>query len=149
MAEFETLAGTVISVSAGLPATYDQVGYEALTFTTIGLVETSPEMGKVYELATFKPLGTRGTLKAKGSYDNGGGDLIYAIKKTDAGQGLMETASESDNSHSFKFTSSNGRVRYVTGMVMSARESGGGSADIEKQTSNVEFDSDIVAIAAP
>ena len=36
-----TSAGTVLGISAAAPATYDESGYEALTFTTIG--EAIPE----------------------------------------------------------------------------------------------------------
>ena len=34
----QTLVETTISVSAALPATYDDAGYDALTFTLIGQV---------------------------------------------------------------------------------------------------------------
>ena len=146
MAEFQTLAGTVVGMSSTLPATKDQAGYEALTFTNIGLVESVPDMGKEYDLVTFNELGDRSTKKAKGNYDNGGGDFVYALKKTDVGQGLLESAVDSDNSQSMSFTYQDGRVRYVTGIVLSSRESGGGSSDIIKQTSKVEFDSDFVEV---
>jgi len=105
-------------------------------------------MGKEYYLVTFNELASRATLKGKGNYDNGGGDFVYALKKTDVGQGLLETAADDDNSYSMVFTYSDGRKRYATGIILSTRETGGGSSDVIKQTSKVEFDSDFVEVVA-
>ncbi len=148
MAEFQTLAGTVVGMSETLPATHDAVGFAALTFTDIGLVESIPDTGKEFVLVTFDELGTRKTSKAKGGYDNGGGDFVYALKKVDGGQVLLEAAAESDDSYAMSFTYQDGLVKYVTGIILSSRESGGGSSDVLKQTSKVEFDTDFVEVAA-
>ena len=148
MAEFQTLAGTVIGISATLPATHDALGFEALTFTTVGLVESLGEFGKVFELVTFKPLDSRGTLKAKGSYDNGSTEFSYAIKAADGGQTILIAASDSDDSQALSFTYQDGSVDYITGIVMGFRKANGSTSDVYKAKSTVEFDTDFVHTVA-
>ena len=149
MAQFQTLAGSVVSLSAGLPATFDALGYAAMTYTAVGLVESIPSFGKTYNLVTFSPVAERGTLKAKGGYDNGSGDLVFAIKKTDGGQIILEAASDSDDSYTFSFTFQDGRIQYSTGLVMGFMESNGTTEDVMKATSTIEFDRDFLEVPAP
>ena len=61
-----TVAGTVVSISAGLPATYDSTGFTALTFTAIGEITDVGTFGKDYTLVSHNPVGDRKTYKFKG-----------------------------------------------------------------------------------
>ena len=56
MANFATGGGTTIAVSATLPETIDQAGYEALTFTDLPAVAEIPERAASYESVTFNKL---------------------------------------------------------------------------------------------
>ena len=56
MANFATGGGSTIAVSATLPATIDQEGYEALTFLPLPALSEIPERAASYESVTFNKL---------------------------------------------------------------------------------------------
>lgn len=121
-------AGTSIKISAGTPATFDSAGYTALTFTTIGEVTDLGEFGREYNLITHNPLGTRGTVKLKGSFNEGSISMQLGLDTDDAGQILAKTASLSDNDYSFVIQTQNGDKYYFQAKVMSFKV-GVGSVD--------------------
>lgn len=121
-------AGTSIKISAGTPATFDSAGYTALTFTTIGEVTDLGEFGREYNLITHNPLGTRGTVKLKGSFNEGSISMQLGLDTDDAGQILAKSASLSDNDHSFVIQTQNGDKYYFQAKVMSFKV-GVGSVD--------------------
>jgi len=115
----KTSAGSLLKVSAGIPATFDGSGYAALTFTTVGEVTDLGEFGRVYALVTHNPVASRITQKFKGSYNEGTMALKLGLDTDDAGQILMKAASASDASYSFSVTTQNGDVYYFPAKVMS------------------------------
>jgi hypothetical protein len=123
-----TSAGSTIAISAAQPATFDQTGYEALTFTTIGEVTDLGEFGRDYALVTHNPIATRGTVKRKGSYNEGTMDMKLGLDNDDAGQIIAKAASESDNDHSIKVTLQDGSDYYFQAQVMNFKV-GVGSVD--------------------
>jgi hypothetical protein len=66
-----TSAGTTLKVSASTPATFDATGYNALTMTVVGEVSDLGEFGREFNLVTFNPVGSRGVVKKKGSFNQG------------------------------------------------------------------------------
>ena len=143
----QTVAGTTISISASLPATYDSTGFAALSYTALGEVTDIGSLGKDYTLVTHNPVGDRKTYKFKGSYNNGSLSLKLAkttLASTDAGQTLATTASGSDASYSFKITLQDASDMFFTGKVMSFMTSIGGVNSILGADIKVEIDSDIV-----
>jgi hypothetical protein len=114
-----TSAGTIIAISAGVPATFDVAGYAALSYTTIASIEDAGEHGRVYAEITFNPLDTRGTQKFKGSFNEGNKTLTLAYDSDDAGMVLLKTALASDNDYAFKVTYPNGDIDYFQAKVMS------------------------------
>jgi hypothetical protein len=141
-----TSAGTTVAISASLPATYDAAGFGALTFTTIGEITDAGEYGKEYNLVTHNPLADRKTYKRKGSYNNGSMTLQMGRVPDDAGQVLLLSAQDSDNSYSFEVTLQDGTINYFTGQVMSYRTSIGSVDQITSASVTVEVDSDIVEV---
>lgn len=123
-----TSAGSTLAISAAAPATFNEAGYEALTFTTIGEITDLGEFGREYALVTHNPLDTRATVKRKGSYNEGAMDLKLALDTDDAGQILLAAASESDADYSFELTLQNGDVYYFQAQVMTFKI-GVGSVD--------------------
>lgn len=123
-----TSAGTTIGISASAPATFNTTGYDALTFTSIGEVTDLGEFGREYALVTHNPLGSRGTVKKKGSFNEGSISLQVGLDTDDAGQILLKSASLSDSNHSFKVTTQNGDIYYFQAQVMSFKV-GVGSVD--------------------
>jgi hypothetical protein len=114
-----TSAGTTIGIVAAAPATYDETGYEALTFVTIGEVTDLGEFGRSYNLVTHNPIDTRSTRKYKGSYNEGSMALTLGLDTDDAGQILAKAASLSDSDYSFAVTTQNGDKYYFRAQCMS------------------------------
>lgn len=139
----QTSAGTTLSISAGSPATFDETGFEALSFTVIGeITNIDGEIGRVYNLVTHNPLATRATQKFKGSYNSGSVTLQMALDEDDAGQILLEAALTSDANYSFKLVHQDGKVKYFQGKVMSFPATPGGVDDITSASVQVEITAD-------
>lgn len=142
----QTVAGTSISISASLPATYDSTGFAALTYTVISEVTDIGNYGKDYTLVSHNPLNDRKTYKFKGSYNNGSLSIKLAkatLSSTDAGQVIALAASNSDASYSFRITNQDATDSYFTGKVMSFVTSTGSINSILSAELKVELDSDI------
>lgn len=135
----ETTAGTTIAISAAAPATFDPVGYAALTYTLIGEVTDLGSFGRVYNLVKHNPIATRGTKKVKGSFDEGKIDLKYGIDDDDAGQVLVEAAVNDDDPVSIVVTSQSGKKYYFQALVMSAPREFGGVDNVLSCTANMEL----------
>lgn len=148
MSDAFTSAGTTISVSATAPATYDQAGFEALSFTEIGEVTDMGEFGKTYNVVTHNPIGNRQTVKRKGSYNNGTVSLQMARVPSDAGQALLVAAVDSDNSYSFKVVLQDTTVLYFSAQVTSYPVNIGNVDSITAATVNCEIDNAIIEVAA-
>lgn len=123
-----TSAGTTLKVSASAPATFNSTGYAALTFTAVGEITDLGEFGREYALVTHNPVGTRGTQKFKGSFNEGTMNLSLGLDTDDAGQVLMKAASLADTAYSFEVVTQNGDKYYFQAMVMSFKV-GVGSVD--------------------
>lgn len=134
-----TTAGTTIAVSASSPATYDGSGYAALTYTSIGEVTDLGEFGREYTLVTHNPIGTRGTKKFKGSFNEGSLAMQLGLDTDNAGQDLLYTASGSDADYAFKVTAQNGDVYYFQAKVMSFKRSFGGVDQITSASVTLEL----------
>ena len=114
-----TSAGTTLKVSASSPATFDPTGYNALTMTVVGEVSDLGEFGREFNLVTFNPVGSRGVVKKKGSFNQGTMTIQLGLDTDDAGQILLKSASLSDSDHSFLVTTQNGDKYYFQAQVMS------------------------------
>lgn len=145
----QTVAGSVLSVSAALPATYDAAGFAALTYSAVGEVTDIGTFGKDFTLVTHNPIGDRKTYKFRGSYNNGTLDLKLAkitVLNTDAGQAALTTALNDplDKSVSLRITVQDGSKQYFTGKVMSFTTSIGSVNSILAGECKIEIDSDVV-----
>lgn len=121
-------AGTTLKIGAAQPATYDATGYNALTLTAVGEVTDLGEFGREFNLIIHNPLGNRGTVKLKGSFNEGSISVQLGLDTDDAGQILAKTASLSDANYSFLITTQNGDKYYFQAQVMSFKV-GVGSVD--------------------
>jgi hypothetical protein len=146
MMAVQTTAGTIIAVDNALPATYDQAGFEALSYDTVGEIIEIGEFGKEYALVTLNTLEDRKTQKFKGSYNNGSIGLQLAIDTADTGQTTMKALRDLDTSGSFKVTYQDSTVDYFTGKVMSYKKNVGASDSILSASVTVEIDSDVVNV---
>lgn len=121
-----TVAGTVVSVSAATPATFDSTGYAALTWTVVGNIEDGGEHGREYAEVTFNPIDTRGTRKFKGSFNEGSKALSLAYDSDDAGMVILKTALNSDADFSFKVAYPGGDIDYFQAKVLTLTKATGG-----------------------
>lgn len=124
-------AGTTIGISSAAPATYNVAGYDAVVFTTIGEVTDLGEFGRVYNLIKHNPIGNRGTVKLKGSYDEGQVTLQIGLDTDDAGQIATKAAALSDADFYFEVISQGGDKYWFPAKVMSFKVSFG---DVDKVT---------------
>lgn len=141
-----TSAGTTLSICASAPATYNAVGFAALTWTEIGEVSDLGEFGRQYNLVTFNTLGNRRTVKRKGSYNDGTIAAQMARAPSDAGQTILTAAVDSDASYSLKIVLQDGTIFYTTAQVMSYTTNVGNVDQITSATVNLEIDNDIVEV---
>lgn len=133
MARF-TGAGTCLSVSAGAPATHDQTGFTALTWTQVGELESIGEIKISHAAVTFTNLCTGKTSVTKGAEEAINTNIVVALDRDDAGQALMTTARKSLTAvYSFKVLESNGDISYFRAYVMGEVITGGsGVNDVKK-----------------
>ncbi len=137
-----TSAGTTIGITAAAPGTYDTAattGYPSLTFTKIGEVTDLGEFGREYALVTHNPVDNRGTVKKKGSFNEGAITLAVGLDTDDAGEILAKQAANSDNDYSFVVTTQNGDKYYFRAQVMSFKVGVGGVDTITSATITLEI----------
>lgn len=143
-----TNIGTVVSVSAGIPATFDQAGYEALTFSEVTGVSSLGEFGPAYEILNHTDVNNGITKKAHGALNYGDPALQYRIVDADAGQGIITTALNTRATISVKIERPSGLAQYVQAIVSSAPDSEANAAATRLRSSNINITSSIVEVAA-
>lgn len=132
-------AGSTLSMSAGIPATFNVAGYTALTWTAVGEITDLGEFGREFNLITHNPLGSRGTVKLKGSFNEGSISVSLALDTDDAGQILAKAAALSDNDYSVKIITQNGDDYYMQVKVMSFKVQVGSVDSVTSATMTMEI----------
>lgn len=118
--------GTKLYIGSALPATFDQAGYEAVSWTEVGLVESFSEFGPDHTIGSFTPIGTGVACKYMGTADYGEISMTIAKSTTDTGlTELMAHVGDVDKLP-FKIELSNvgttkGTCYYFPGLTKSAR----------------------------
>lgn len=113
--------GTIVSMSATLPATYDgnvTTGYPAATFTEIGEVVDIGEIAKTWVPTVHQAVRRAYPQKLKDVYDIGNVPMTLGRVNNDVGQVLLATALASSASYSFKVALPGGDMAYFTGKVL-------------------------------
>jgi hypothetical protein len=143
----QSVVGTRFYISAGLPATYNAAGFQALSYTEIGEVTDGGSFGKTWQTTNHNPIASGQTYKFKTQYDNGDLTLQMARIPADAGQTILIAANNSTASYSIKVTVQDGTDMYFTGKITSyTTEIGAGTAILGCSVA-VAIDSDIVETA--
>jgi len=148
-ADLVTIAGGKLYISAGLPATNDTAGFEALSFTEVGGCTDLPSVGASANLVSYDLLSEGYTSKRKGQKQYGAGTSNFATVPTDAWQILVAAAVLSDNEYSFKVEYSNGAIDYTVGLVMGAPKNNGTADTVQANAMAVEWTGVLVEVAAP
>lgn len=147
---FQTGSGTTLGISLTAPASHNEAGLDALSFTNIGeITNAGGEFGKEWALVTHNSLASRGVKKRKGSYNNGNLNPSLAYDPSDAGQQALKTALNSDDPAYFMMTLQDGTVFYFEALVMSAKVGpSDGDSVVTGSTSLEVTDEEIIEKAA-
>jgi len=155
----QTVAGAAISISASTPATFDASGYAAVFSASpgpavIGDITDAGQHGRSYAVVTHNPIGSRGTQKFKGSFNEGQKVLTLAVNEDDAGQTLAITALNSDSDYSFKVVYQDGAIDYFQAKVTGFQKSMTGVDTMLTATLTLEITTNsagvgVVHVAAP
>ena len=129
MATGVTHAGLILSIDPAAPATYDAAGFGALAaFVEVKQVITVGDQGREYADVTTKVLGERGTVHAKGTFDQGQFQMTLLDLTSDPGQAALNDAASGTNvdvNHSFKVEYNTGEIFYFQALVLSYKIIGG------------------------
>ena len=139
-----TSAGSTLTISASAPATFDSSGYAAVFAASpgpavVGEITDLGEFGREFALVTHMPVGSRGTQKFKGSFNEGTMAISLGLDTDDAGQILMKSASISDSNYSFMVTTQNGDKYYFQAKVMSFKVNIAGVDSITTASASLEL----------
>lgn len=144
--------GLLVSIVVGQPATFDQAGYEALSYTLVGEVVSVGEYGATTEVVNHQPLATGVTEKFKGFINYGQASLGLAYQSDDAGQVILKDLSDGANRlsrGSMKVTYPEGNVDYLDVGVFSYTKNPGAANSIIASTVAIEVNRAAVEVAAP
>jgi hypothetical protein len=152
MSDVVSSVGTIVSVSATAPATYDATGFAALTWSACGELADLPAFGAEAALATHTPLKTGIVAKRRGSLNYGSVTLTMALSETDAGQTILQTkgsaAAGASALVSVKVALVNGDIQYFTAQVMSFKTNVGNADAITMAEVTLEIDNSVVKVTS-
>jgi len=113
--------GSTFSLVAGVPATEDQSGYEALTFVEVGKVVTIGEIGDTHEDISSNLLKVGRVEHDNGAADGGEVAIVIEDGGADAGQALVKGGSGSTTIYSCKISDTDGKDYYFQGILSNYR----------------------------
>jgi len=146
-----TSTGTLVSLVAGDPATFDASGYGAQTFVLVGEVIDLPEYGPKVQVVESNPLATGVTEKFKGFINYGSQSMGLEFDSTNAGQLVMIAAVEGatkNQQHSVKIEYSDGSIDFYSARLFSYTKAPGSANSMVGSTVQVEINTPIVRVAA-
>ncbi len=144
-----TAAGSKLAISAGIPASQTSAGYEALTYTTIGGIESIGGFGAATEVVTFTPLDGP-VEKYKGPTNYGQLSPTMKVDDADAGQTLIQAAAAPANNalYAFRVTKPDGSLRFFQGSVFGFPETVGAANSMITAAPAIEINTAVVKKAA-
>lgn len=130
----EALSGATVSISATLPDTYDQAGYEStdIVFTAISEAESYGNHGMTATIIEFTPVDTAVVAKVKGSKNYGTMTMMFGHMPGNAGHVIVAAAAESNNHYSVKIRYQDGEVHYLDVLVAKHENQDGSVNDVHK-----------------
>jgi len=141
--------GTLVAITASLPATCDLAGFQGLTgWQTIGEVTDPGEENAAYSEITHVPVATGKVHTRKGTKDLGTRDIQLAIDRADAGQNLARTAYNSREDYSIRITYPDGTISFFHALVMNFTTATGSAETIIAGAISLKLNSDVYTAAA-
>jgi len=110
--------GTTLAIATGLPATFTEAGYEAMSWVVVGGLQTAGQLGGDDATITVSDLGTGRARTLKG--ETTGGVVPFSTREIpgDAGQVAIAAAGLSRAEFSFRIGEPLTVERYISGPVM-------------------------------
>ncbi|MCZ0963889.1 hypothetical protein [Paracoccus benzoatiresistens] len=140
-----TYIGAVIAVSAATPATIDQAGFAALTYSAVGKITEWGEVGDTSEDVTETTLAGR-TYHANGALDGGSVAFTILIDGVDAGQTILTSKNNTNDEVSVRITDPDGRITYFHGKVANLRDRSRTASTMKGQTGEFRVNSATVRV---
>lgn len=144
-----TSLGITIAVTTSAPATEDEAGYEALTYTNIGEVVNIGEIGPSAAVVNHDAIDKGYTQKFKGQINYGSMPLQLGRDIDDAGQIILKAGADGAAKytvHTWKVTHPVGLVQYFRGMVFGYTTNIGGSNTVVGANATVELNSPVLDV---
>lgn len=144
-----TSLGITIGVTTSAPATEDEAGYEALTYTNIGEVVNIGEIGPSAAVVNHDAIDKGYTQKFKGQINYGSMPLQLGRDIDDAGQIILKAGADGAAKytvHTWKVTHPVGLVQYFRGMVFGYTTNIGGSNTVVGANATVELNSPVLDV---
>lgn len=129
---------TTFKISAGVPATFDESGYDALSYTAVGEVTNLGEFGAEWQIQSRNPIAIKGTPKVKTSRDPGGVSIGLDLDTDDAGQILMKAALDASALYAFLITTPEGDKYYCQALVSQFKVNLAGQGDLKTASAQIE-----------
>ena len=146
-----TSTGTILSVVAGDPATFNAAGYAGLTFVVVGEVIDLPEYGPNVQVVESNPLATGITEKFKGFINFGSQSMGLEFDAEDAGQLVLAAGVEGagkNQQHAVKIEYQDGSIDYYSARIFSYTKAPGSANSMVGSTVQVEINTPITRVAA-
>lgn len=139
--------GSKVSLVAGLPATFDSAGYDALTFVEIkGIVDVGEIGDQQNDIAIDTLVGR--VEHVNGSSDLGEIAVSYSFIDADAGQVLVRAAAGTNSAYSFEVEDADGKLAYFHGIIANSRDRARSSSEYKGETFVIRGNSAVVRAAA-
>ncbi len=143
--------GVLFEVSEGQPATFDDTGYAAKTFTDVGEILTVGEFGSTVDEIQSQPLATGITEFFAGFIQYGQMALGLERDANDAGQAILADHVDGANKRkafSGKLTLPDGEIIYVDIRCFSYTVNVGGANSMIGSAANIRVNKKPVLVAA-
>jgi hypothetical protein len=143
---FETVSGSTLAVSVGVPAAEDAASYGALVWTAVGeITDLGGSLGRDYNIVEHSPIAQARVIQKKGSYRLGSQDLVMAWDQNDAGQDILRTAAnDPDDIVSIRITKQSGDLRYYRAQVSKFLENFGTADNVNQGMVTLLRQTDVV-----
>lgn len=144
-----TSATTTLWASAALPATYDEAGFEALTWTKISEISNLGAIGGTNSVQQHRPIDTGVVVKIAGSTDYGTAEVTMA-RHAGTDVSLLQTAFRNRAVISLKvvYPAALGEIEYFTGIVTTNVTTVGGSDSILELRTTVDVNNEVITVEA-
>ena len=146
----KTNIGVTVGVALGVPATYTESGYSAMTFEPCGSITDLGEIGGSAAVSSYDPMDTGIMQKLPGVIDYGSTTFEMAHDGDDAGQQDLADGFYGANKgleHSFSLTDSDGDTVWFTSRIFSRTKNYGATGDVISSSVNIEINSTLTASA--